>query len=63
MGSNIYRRRHEPIYKTHTEIEAKTSELQLLLSQSWKSDNFMGSNRVKSNIAIAILGKIIIVKG
>jgi hypothetical protein len=32
-------------------------ELQLLLSKSWKSNNFMGSNREKSNIAIAILEK------
>ena len=28
-----------------------------MLSQSWKSDNYRGSNREKSNIAIAILDK------
>ena len=37
-----------------TKIEAKRDwDRQLLLSQSWKSDNLMGSNREKSNIAIA----------
>ena len=33
-------------------------ERKLLLLQSWKSDNKMGSNREMSNIAIAILEKL-----
>ena len=31
-----------------------------MLSQSWKRDAFMGSNREKTNISIAILTKLII---
>ena len=34
-----------------------------MLSQSWKSDNQMGSNREKSNIANAILEKLLFLKG
>ena len=34
-----------------------------MLSQSWKSDNQIGSNRTKSNIAIAILEKLPFLKG
>ena len=33
------KRSHEPIYKTHTKIEAKGLRATTLLSQSWKSDN------------------------
>ena len=33
----------------------KGSERQLLISQSWKSDNTLGSNSEKSNIDITIL--------
>ena len=53
MGSNT-EKKPEPIYKTYTKIEARATTL---LSQSWKSDNFIGSKREKSNIAIAILDK------
>ena len=53
----IEKRSHEPIYKIYTKNEAKGLRATTLLSQSWKSDNKMGSNREKSNIAIAILDK------
>ena len=43
------------MYKTNT--RCKDIERQFLLWQSWKSDNYMESNREKSNIAIAILAK------
>ena len=39
-------------------LKQRDQERQLLLSQSWKSDNQMGSNREKSNIAISILEKL-----
>ena len=46
------KRSHELMYKTNTKME----DWQLLLSQSWKSNNYIGSNsKKKSNIAIAIL--------
>ena len=35
--------------------EAKGLRATTLLSQSWKNDNLKGSNREKSNIAIAIV--------
>jgi hypothetical protein len=35
----IQKRSHEPIYKTHTKIEAKRLKATTLLSQRWKSDN------------------------
>jgi hypothetical protein len=34
-----------------TKIKQRGKERQLLLLQSWKSDNSMGSNTEKSNIA------------
>ena len=46
------------IYKTYTKNEAKGLRVTTLLSQSWKSDNEMGSNREKSNIAVAIMEKL-----
>ena len=41
----IQKRSHEPIYKTHTKIEAKrlrgiNRERQILLSQYWKNYHF-----------------------
>ena len=53
MGSN------EPIYKTHTKIEAKKIRAKTIAiaKLSWKSDYQMWSNGEKSNIAIAILKK------
>jgi hypothetical protein len=55
VNKAIQKRSHEPIYKTYTKIEAKGLRATTLLSQSWKSDNERGSNREKSNIALAIL--------
>ena len=52
----IQKRSYEPIYKIYTKI-AKGLRATTLLSQSWKSDNFIESKREKSNIAIAILDK------
>ena len=46
--------------KTDTQNQAKRLGRQLSLLQSWKKDNFMGSNREKSNIAITALEKSII---
>ena len=45
------------MYKTILKNEAKRLRATSLLLQSWKSDNPKGSNREKSNIAIAILEK------
>ena len=43
-------------HKTDTKNEAKSLKATTLLSQSYKkSDTYMGSNREKSNIAIATL--------
>ena len=39
-------------------IKQKGYEQQLLLLQSWTSNNLMGSNIEKSNIAIAIFKKL-----
>ena len=45
-------------YKTNTKIKQRGYEQQLLLFQSWKSNNYnIGSIREKSIIDIAILGK------
>ena len=41
--------------KTYTKIEAKGLRATTLLSKSWKSDNYMGSNREKFKNAVAIL--------
>ena len=43
------------MYKTNVKIKLNDQNRQLLLSQSWKSDNFMDSNSEKANIAFAIL--------
>ena len=40
--------------KLKQKLKQRDYERQLLLSQIWESDNKMGSNREKSNIAIAI---------
>ena len=53
MGSNTEKKpwtNQQNFYKN----EAKGLRATTLLSQSLKSDNLMGSNREKSNIAIAI---------
>ena len=55
MWEAIQKRSREPIYKTYTKNEAKGVRATTLLSQSWKSDNQIGSNREKFNIAITIL--------
>jgi hypothetical protein len=44
-------------------LKQRDYERQLLLSQNWKNYNEMGSNREKSNIAIAILEKLPFLKG
>ena len=44
-------------------LKQRDSERQLLLSHSCKNDNYMGSKREKSNIAIAILEKFSFLKG
>ena len=52
MGSNTDQKSsHEPIYKTYTKIEAKS------LRATTFAIAKMGSNREKSNIAIALLDK------
>ena len=56
MGSNK-EKKPKLIYKIYTKNEAKGLRATTLLSQSWKSDNLMGSNKEKYNIAIAILDK------
>ena len=41
-------------------IKQSDKEQQLLLCKSWKSINYMGNNREKFNIVIAILKKLTI---
>ena len=53
----IKKRSHKSMYKTDTKLKQRVYERQLLLSQSWKSNNFMGSNREK-NIYLRVLDKI-----
>ena len=48
----------QPMYNTFKKNKQRGKHLQLLVLQSWKSDNFMGSNKEKSNIAISIMEKI-----
>ena len=43
------------MYKTDTKKGSKELKRQLLLSQSWMSDNLMGSNIEKLNNIMAIL--------
>ena len=38
------------MYKTDTKIKQSDSEQQLLLSQSWKSDHYMGGKSIISEI-------------
>ena len=38
------------MYKADSIMKQRIQERQLLLSEIWKSDNFMGSNREKYNI-------------
>ena len=54
----IKKRIVELTYRTDPKDKEKSLKQKLLLSQSWKSDNFMGSNREKSNIAIVILENV-----
>ena len=44
-------------------LKQRDLERQLLLLQSLKSNNKMGSNREKSTIAIAVLAKLPFLKG
>ena len=41
-SSNTEGRNHESMYKTDTKKEAKIQKRQILLLQSWKSDNEIG---------------------
>ena len=43
------------MYKTIRKIKQRGKESQYLLSQSWKSNTFIGNNREKSNIALGII--------
>ena len=54
MGSNT--KKQEPINKPIQKLGKRDEERQLLLYQSLKTDNYMGSKRKKSNIAVAIFG-------
>ena len=58
----ILRRSHEPMYKTNVKIKLNYQNRQLLLSQSWKSDNFMESNSEKANIAFPILNNLTVLQ-
>ena len=42
MESNTEGRSHESIYKTDTKKETKVQKRQIVLLQSWKSDNEIG---------------------
>ena len=57
MGSNTEKK---PCTNQQNSYKNLSKEIR---TQSWKNDKYMGGNREKSNIAIAILEKLPFLKG
>ena len=55
----IQKRNYRAMYKTQTKYEAKRLKATILLSQSWKSDNYVGNYCTMNNFISFIFNKII----